>query len=227
MIELVQNNLYLDYALRILASFVSGFCLGLERKIHNHAVGVKTLVLMSISASLLSIVSIEMADTGIITGDPTRIAAGVITGIGFIGGGAILRQGFNIRGITTAALLFTASGIALTFGAGLYYPAALSFVCVMISLLALERMEHKIFPAENTKVLHFEFDSVSIDENTIQEIIKKEGMIILDTDIEYSAKKDESVLSYMVKCPKQIDCVKLAKKFSKLNNLINFTMSKK
>lgn len=227
MLELLQSNLYLDYTLRILASFISGFCLGLERKIHNHAVGVRTLVLMSVSACLLTIASVEMADAGVITGDPTRIAAGVITGIGFIGGGAILRQGFNIRGITTAALIFTTSGIGLAFGASLYFPAILTFAIVMISLLALEKLEHKIFPAENTKVLHFEFDSVGIDEEAILEVLKKEGMIVLDTDIEYSAKKGQAIISYMVKCPIKIDYVKLAKKVSKIDNLINFTMSKK
>jgi len=227
MINFFADNIYLDYGFRIISSFICGFCLGLERKIHNHAVGVRTLVLMSVSASLLSIVSVEMADAGVITGDPTRIAAGVITGIGFIGGGAILRQGFNIRGITTAALIFAASGIGLACGAALYFPALLTFLIAILSLLALEKLEHKIFPAENTKVLHFEFDSCSIDESAIMEIIKKEGMIVLDTDIEYSAKKGQATISYMVKTPTKLDYVKLAKKFSKINNLNNFTMSKK
>lgn len=103
----------LDYSIRIATSFFCGIILGLERRSKQHAVGIRTLALISISSALLSILSINMASAGNGAGDPTRIAAGVITGIGFIGGGAILRQGLNIRGITTAAIIFTASAIGL------------------------------------------------------------------------------------------------------------------
>lgn len=108
-------ELYIDYAIRIGVSFICGFCLGIERKSRQHSVGIRTLVLISISSCLLSILSIYMAESFNVTGDPTRIAAGVASGIGFIGGGAIMRYGLNIRGLTTAAIIFTASAVGLAF----------------------------------------------------------------------------------------------------------------
>ena len=115
-------NIYIEYTIRLALSFVCSFILGLERKSHQHIVGIRTLVSMGLSCCLLSILSVYMAETPAVEGDPTRIAAGVITGIGFLGGGAILKLGLNIRGLTTAAIIFMTSALGMSFGAGLYFP---------------------------------------------------------------------------------------------------------
>ena len=86
------ENLYLEYAVRLSASFLCGLVLGLERKTKHHTVGIRTLVLISMSSTLLSIISYTMAELpgrpqG---GDPTRIAAQIVSGIGFLGAGAIM-----------------------------------------------------------------------------------------------------------------------------------------
>ena len=109
-----MENIWIDYAIRLAASLVCGFCLGLERKMRQHTVGIRTLTLLSVSSCLLTIVSSYLASSVAVDGDPTRVAAGVITGIGFLGAGAIVNQGLNIRGLTSAAIIFTsaASGVA-------------------------------------------------------------------------------------------------------------------
>ena len=86
----------LDYSLRFALSMICGILLGVERKSRQNAVGIRTLVLISISCCLLSILSVHLAQMGVIKGDPTRIASTAVTGIGFIGGGAILKQGLNM-----------------------------------------------------------------------------------------------------------------------------------
>ena len=106
----------LIYGIRLIISFLCGLLLGIERKSRQNAVGIRTLVLISVSCCLLSILSVYVAqtystDTG--KGDPTRIISTVITGIGFIGGGAILKQGLNIRGLTTVAIILTKAAIGL------------------------------------------------------------------------------------------------------------------
>ena len=107
-------DIQIEYLIRIGLSFACSFVLGLERKSHQHTVGIRTLVLMGLSSCLLSILSIHMAEFPVVKGDPTRIAAGVITGIGFLGGGAILKQGLNIRGLTTAAIIFSTSATTVS-----------------------------------------------------------------------------------------------------------------
>ena len=92
MLDSIMENISVEYLLRIVLALVCGFFLGLERKQHRHAVGIRTLALICVSSALLSILSIFMAETSLAEGDPTRIAAGVVTGIGFLGAGAILRQ---------------------------------------------------------------------------------------------------------------------------------------
>ena len=110
------ENFYIDCLVKLAAAFVCGLFLGIERKRRFHSVGIRTLILISISSMAMGMVSYLMADMGGVTGDPTRIAAGVITGIGFIGGGVIMKQGLNIKGLTTAAIIFGTAGIGLTCG---------------------------------------------------------------------------------------------------------------
>ena len=102
------DNFYLDCIVKLGAAFLCGLLLGLERKRRFHSVGMRTLILISVSSMLLGIISYTMADLGAVKGDPTRIAAGVVTGIGFIGGGAIMHLGMNIKGLTSAAIIWAA-----------------------------------------------------------------------------------------------------------------------
>ncbi len=225
-----MDNLIFDYTVRILASMVCGFLLGIERKSRQNAVGIRTLVLISVSCCLLSILSVYVAqtystDTG--KGDPTRIISTVITGIGFIGGGAILRQGFNIRGITTAAVIFSGAGIGLAFGAGVYIPTFIVFAIIMISLVTFQKLEHLLFPAENTKIFHFTFDSKDVKEKSIKKMILDEDIVIFDTDIEFSPKENKTIISYMVKTPNEVDYVEFAKKLEVLDGFTSFNMTRK
>lgn len=131
----------LIYGIRLIISFFCGLLLGIERKSRQNAVGIRTLVLISVSCCLLSILSVYVAQTYSTAtgkGDPTRIISTVITGIGFIGGGAILKQGLNIRGLTTAAIILTTAAIGLSCGAGLYEPAIITLAIALIVLFCYE-----------------------------------------------------------------------------------------
>lgn len=227
MMTFIADNQILDFSIRFAVSFGCGLLMGMERKLRQHAVGIRTLTLICVSSCLLSIMSVIMADRGIVTGDPTRIAAGVVTGIGFIGAGGILRQGFNIRGITTAAIIFTAAAIGLACGLGLYIPALITLGIELITLFVFDKMENKFFPAVNTKVIRLEFETKDIDQSQIKSILEEFNILLLDTDIEYAPKKETVQLCLMVKVPNKEDYVGLAKKFSKLPKMVNFSMTKK
>lgn len=223
---LVQNPM-LDYALRIALSVVCGFTLGLERKIRKHPVGIRTLVLMCLSSCLLGLTSMTMSNVGVYYGDPTRIAAGVVTGIGFLGGGVIFRQGFNIRGLTTATIIFASAAMGLAASDGLYIPVLVSLVISVTILTVVEKIEHKFFPIERTKAIHIVFNHSDIDEKEIASFITNFGLTIIDTDYHYDGSKKSIALSYIVITPNNLNFEKLANKLSKISKIDSFSFTSK
>lgn len=223
--QFFSQHIYLEYTFRIFLSLVFGSMLGYERKLRRQIVGMRTLVMISVSSTLMSILSIEMAHDILADGDPTRIAAGVITGIGFVGGGAIMKQGLNIKGLTTAAIIFATAGIGLACGAGLYIPALITFAVLIFSLFAMEKFEHRVFPMERTKILTVKLEGSKIDEEKIEAILASHNYYIADLNLEYNVKKNQSTLMYTVRIPHAADSIQLAADFSKFENLIDFTLS--
>ena len=223
----MNYNIYIDYAVRIAVSFVCGFCLGIERKSRQHSVGIRTLVLISISSCLLSILSIYMAESFNVEGDPTRIAAGVASGIGFIGGGAIMRYGLNIRGLTTAAIIFAASAVGLACGAALYFPALITMVALAIVLFIMNKLEKKIFPAAKTKILTITFNGTDIPKSFLTETMLRYGFIIHDMNIEYDKPLNQTKLVFTSKTPDRLNLMDFTKEIERLENLVIFKLDDK
>lgn len=125
-----------DILVRLLAAALLGAGLGLEREVHGHQAGMRTHMLVCLGSAVFTVLSIygfpKMADTA--PTDPSRISAQVVTGIGFLGAGAIIKYGTNIRGLTTAASLWVVASIGLAAGAGAYF---LAVACTLVALIAL------------------------------------------------------------------------------------------
>ncbi|MBQ5647230.1 MAG: MgtC/SapB family protein, partial [Treponema sp.] len=136
------GNYYIDCLVRIGCSFICGLLLGIERKTRQHPVGLRTLILISVSSTLLSIFSVFIANNPQFPGDPTRVAAGVVTGIGFLGGGAILHQGLNIKGLTSAAVIWTAAALGLACGTGQFFIVGITLFVALFALVVLEKIEY-------------------------------------------------------------------------------------
>ena len=123
--------------MRLLAALILGALIGLERETHGKDAGVRTYALVSLGSALVMIVSIQMYEMydGKVAVDPSRIAAQVISGIGFLGAGAIMRFEKEIKGLTTAAGVWTVAGIGLACGMGAYHPAILTTAFALIILI--------------------------------------------------------------------------------------------
>ena len=138
-----------ELAVRLIVATVLGALVGLERGIHGKDAGFKTYTLVCLGSALMMVLSTEiyLIYKGIATVDPSRIAAQVVTGIGFLGAGAIIRspQG-GIRGLTTAAGIWTICGIGMACGVGLYKIAAISTLLVLVILILFLQVERKIIP---------------------------------------------------------------------------------
>lgn len=219
-------HFFLTCLFRVLCSFVAGFALGLERKVRRQVVGMRTLILICVSSTLLGALSYLMAYMpGVPHGDPTRIAAGVVSGIGFLGGGAIMRQGLNIKGLTSAAIIWTASSIGLAFGAGLYVPAFIVLVVAEFSLIVLEKFEEKHFPAGRTKSLHLCFDDDGVDLQKVKGAIEKSGFIISDFNMSRILADSQILLHYSVKSPRKDDFGDLIASLKEIGTLAEFSIT--
>ena len=184
------NNLigsYLNYEIiaKLGITAILGLIIGIEREIKQKPVGLKTSLVISIVSCLLTIVSIESAylspgsDEVNITMDPLRLAAQIISGIGFLGAGVILRRdNDSISGLTTAALIWGAAGIGVAVGAGFYTEAIVVVILILVSVEILPVVMSWIGPRQlRQKILLLQLQ-VS-DQNSIGDIIsriKKEGI---------------------------------------------------
>ena len=120
----------LEMALRLLLAATLGGIIGWQREKAHKPAGLRTHMLIAIGAALFTIVSIN----GFIGGNPSQVAAGVVTGIGFLGAGAILHRGRSVEGLTTAASIWAVAAIGLAVGAGMYILATLTAIIVFLVL---------------------------------------------------------------------------------------------
>jgi len=129
----------------MLAAFLGG-AVGIEREINSKAAGFRTHILVCIGSCLIMLTSMHMFDIyrGVTSVDPGRIAAQVVSGIGFLGAGTIIRSRASVFGLTTAASLWSVAGIGLAVGSGLFIVSIFTTVLIVGSLLVLSRVQDRI-----------------------------------------------------------------------------------
>ncbi len=138
-----------DILIRILVSIVLGFIIGLERELTNKSAGLRTQIMVCLGSCLFTILSIYGFSTAITLyplGDPSRVAAQIITGIGFIGAGTVLRQGLTVTGLTTASTLWIVAAIGMACGCGKINIAVVSAILAVAILVLIRIFEIKIMP---------------------------------------------------------------------------------
>lgn len=142
----------LEILVRLVVAAVCGSVIGYQREITERPAGFRTHVLVCIGSALIMMVSIyPFGDASRV--DPTRIAAQVVTGIGFLGAGTIIRQGSIVRGLTTAASLWTIAGVGLAVGAGFYSAALLATTLVFVVLSGFKIIETRLMGTKGAQVL--------------------------------------------------------------------------
>ena len=152
----------LELSLRLVGAAVAGGMIGLEREVSDQPAGFRTHMLVALGSCLFTLVSaygfgpfLHPGTASQVRFDPTRIAAQIVTGIGFLGAGAILRYGTTVRGLTTAASLWVVAAIGLAVGAGAYLISAVTTAITLLALLALKPLRTKL--VRGLKKEHEEF----------------------------------------------------------------------
>ena len=149
--------------LRLFVAAVLGGAIGVERELRDREAGIRTHLLVSLGSALFTIVSAygfhAFLESGanVVRADPTRIAAQIVTGIGFLGAGAIIREGLSVRGLTTAATLWVVAAIGMACGAGWYWAAVITTALTILALgplriLAYNTIE-RVKPEENRLIV--------------------------------------------------------------------------
>ncbi len=182
--------------IRLVLAAIFGGIIGLERTNQRRAAGLRTFVLVSIGSALAVITNQYLIISAGIDGDPSRMAAQVISGIGFLGAGTIIITGrSNIKGLTTAATLWTTASMGLALGAGYIYGGVLSFVLIMVTIKVLQHVSwHQ---EENTRYLGM---TMEVDKlkglDVLMDYVNEHGFLIrtLEKQKEKAIKESDHVL---------------------------------
>jgi len=140
---------YADFGLRLVIALVLGLVLGTEREFRGHPAGIKTMGLISLGACMFTALGL-LPEFGTRV-DPTRIAAQIVTGVGFLGAGSILRQGGDVHGLTTAASIWVAASLGMAVGYGYYAIAVFTAFLVIVMLVAIRPLEMRFFRNRNRR----------------------------------------------------------------------------
>src|SRR6185295_10019535 len=134
----------LDMIGRLCLAALLGGLVGLEREFHHQPAGLRTHMIVSLGACLIMQVSMHMTELSAGKSDPARIAAQVVAGVGFLGAGAIMRSGLSVRGLTTAACLWTVAGIGLAAGCGYWKGAVTATVLTLTATYLFQKLESRV-----------------------------------------------------------------------------------
>lgn len=219
-----MDNFIVSCIIKMSFAFCAGFVLGLERKFRQQSVGMRTLILICESATLLSILSSWISGQ-IGQADNARIAAGVISGIGFLGAGVIMKQGLNVKGLTSAAIIWADATIGLCIGAGLLIPTFIMLFISIFSLLSLERIEERWFPAGRSKSLFLTYKETSIDMKELREKVESFGFVIVDVNISQIFETNTTIIHYSVRSPRIDDYSIFLKNLNTIGKLSEFSIT--
>ncbi|MBI5848572.1 MAG: MgtC/SapB family protein [Nitrospirae bacterium] len=189
-----------EIILKLLLGTLLGGIIGFERQTHGRPAGFRTQLLVCVSCVLLMIISegyyADSTQSGLTRIDPTRIAAGAMTGVGFLGAGVILKTGASVQGLTTAACVWIVSAIGLAIGAGQYFAGIAGFVITFVSLWFLRLLETRM-PRTVYKFVTLITDR-SGDEKTIREVFEEKGFTITKMDYEIQFPEIERTYVFTV-----------------------------
>ena len=169
----------------VLAAMLSG-AIGFEREFHGRAAGFRTHILLCIGSTLVMLTSMHIFDiySSKVAADPARIAAGVITGIGFLGAGTIMHSKSAVRGLTTAASLWVVAGIGLAVGSGMYYGAIVTTLLTVITLMLFSKLEYVMIRKDWYKTIIIETKEGVDQLKAIREIITDRKSEITDFEVD-------------------------------------------
>lgn len=204
---------------KLCLSLSLGCIVGFERKRKGQIAGVRTFALISMGATLAMILSIYVPQEymGLKNGDPGRIAAQVITGIGFLGAGAIIQMKGSVRGLTTAAGIWMIATIGMAVGVGMYLLAIIATALIMFILVFLDRYEHRTGIGSESRIIRIKIAAIVEDISDYREVLKTNNVHLSNVYVEYDYDEPVTRLNLVVLIKESTDYLALFKQLRDIN----------
>lgn len=184
---------------KLLLSLVLGGIVGIERKRKGQMAGVRTFALICMGSTLAMIVSAYIPIIyNLKVGDPARVAAQVVSGVGFLGAGAILQNKGSIRGLTTAAGIWIVAALGLAIGVGLYLIAIITTAFILFTLVSLERYEHQVMSELSAKSIQIVTKSLKVNTAEMKQTFSHYNIIVHDVLLDYNYENQTAVITFDV-----------------------------
>jgi putative Mg2+ transporter-C (MgtC) family protein len=210
--------------LRLALAAVLGGLIGVERELREREAGLRTHLLVALGSALFTLSSAYgfhaflASGQAVVRVDPTRIAAQIVTGIGFLGAGAIIRQGLSVRGLTTAATLWVVAAVGLAAGAGYYSAAVITTALVLIALYPLRIMAYRILrrarPEDGRLLVEL---PVGSSPGEVIDEVERAGVRI--DSIEVSQEGDRRRLEFDLALPRGLAAPRLVGRIADVSNV--------
>jgi putative Mg2+ transporter-C (MgtC) family protein len=204
--------------LRLLIATLLGGLVGAEREWRNQPAGLRTHLILSMGAALVTMVSIEMGEQ--FNADQTRIAANIVTGIGFLGAGAILRLGISIRGLTTAASIWTTAAIGMAVGAGMYWASFVATGFVLLGLVLLRRVESQFGSPKGMKTLYISARNNPDFLRKVESSLQQFGTNIVSLDLQQDRVRDQLEIRAVIELSSESRPVELTNALRDLDDIV-------
>ncbi|MCM1067253.1 MAG: MgtC/SapB family protein [Muribaculaceae bacterium] len=204
---------------KLVLSMLLGAVVGYERKRKGQSAGVRTFSLISMGATLAMLLSIYVPQEymGLKNGDPGRIAAQVITGIGFLGAGAIIQMKGSVRGLTTAAGIWMVAIIGMAVGLGMYWLSVVASALILFILVQLERIEAYVSRGSESRIIRIKVDAIIRDIGGYRKVLRHHNIKLSNFYVDYDYDANETRLNLVCLVRETTDYIELFSQFEKLH----------
>ena len=212
---------------RLILSMLLGMIVGAERKRKGQIAGIRTFALISMGACLAMLLSIYVPQVylGLKNGDPGRIAAQVITGIGFIGGGAMIHMKGAVRGLTTAAGIWMTAIIGMAVGIGMYLCSIGATLLILLTLVTFEQYEKRRKLGQESKVISMAVEGIVTDLQPYKDVLSINRVHLSTFYVEYNYIENKTEINFVVLVHAYTDLLPVLSKLSAVNPTQKLTLS--
>lgn len=212
---------------KLVLSLLLGAIIGFERRRKGQIAGMRTFALISMGATLAMLISIYIPQEylGLKNGDPGRIAAQVVSGVGFLGAGAIIQMKASVRGLTTAAGIWMAACIGLAVGAGMYLVSVIATLLIIFILVNLERIEQRHNFLWESKIVRVKVYGILNDIQSVRDIIEANDVHISDEFMKFDYEDGQTIINFMVRSKSSVNVPVMFDAIKEKVNAISITIT--
>lgn len=213
--------------IKLILSMILGATIGIERRRKGQIAGLRTFALISMGATLAMLISIYIPQEylGLKNGDPGRIAAQVVSGVGFLGAGAIIQMKGSVRGLTTAAGIWMAACIGLAVGAGMYLISIIATLLIIFILVNIERIEMRHNFLWESKIIRVKVRGILENMQAVRDIIESNDVHISDEFMKYDYEDGHTIVNFMVRSKNNVDVPALFSAIKQTSDAISITIT--